>query len=318
MSNSGLEMERKVSIIVPVYKVEQYLNDCVSSILSQIYKNLEVILVDDGSPDRSSQMCDEWAKMDSRVRVIHKSNGGLSSARNAGLDVATGEYVNFCDSDDIIDSMMIKTLVDLHQQYKSDIVECESVLYCDGRETIIPQYHKADEITHFSNVDFLSNLLQVKCDCSVCNKLFIRKKINDYRFVTGKTNEDILLLLEMMEICNSITHINKGYYKYRVNPSSITHLFNESSLDLFYNTCYIRDIVYLKYPELSVVADNRLVRISWMLISKLHSRKEKNIPPFSHALISARKIIIKNLGKIFFSIDYKLMSKLKLIYLLLS
>lgn len=318
MSNSGLEMERKVSIIVPVYKVEQYLNDCVSSILSQTYKNLEVILVDDGSPDRSSQMCDEWAKMDFRVRVIHKSNGGLSSARNAGLDVATGEYINFCDSDDIIDSMMIKTLVDLHQQYKSDIVECESVQYCDGRETVIPQYHKADEITHFSNVDFLSNLLQVKCDCSVCNKLFIREQINNYRFVTGKTNEDILLLLEMMESCSSITHINKGYYKYRVNPNSITHLFNESSLDLFYNTCYIRNIVYLKYPELSVVANNRLVRISWMLISKLHSMQEKKIPPFSNAFISARKIIIENLGKIFFSTDYKLMSKLKLIYLLLS
>lgn len=89
-----------ISVIVPVYKVEKYLDECVESIVNQTYRNLEIILVDDGSPDNCPQMCDDWAKRDARIRVIHKENGGLSSARNAGLDVCTGEYISFIDSDD--------------------------------------------------------------------------------------------------------------------------------------------------------------------------------------------------------------------------
>lgn len=91
-----------VSIIVPIYKVQEYLNECIESIVNQTYKNIELILVDDGSPDKCPQMCDEWAGKDNRIRVIHKENGGLSSARNAGLDIIKGEYVAFVDSDDFI------------------------------------------------------------------------------------------------------------------------------------------------------------------------------------------------------------------------
>ena len=91
-----------VSVIVPIYKVEDYLDECVKSIVDQTYKNIEIILVDDGSPDHCPQKCDEWAKNDLRIRVVHKQNGGLSSARNAGLDVAKGEYIAFVDSDDFI------------------------------------------------------------------------------------------------------------------------------------------------------------------------------------------------------------------------
>ena len=91
-----------ISVIVPIYKVQDYLKECIESIINQTYSDIEVILVDDGSPDRCPQMCDEWAKRDSRIRVVHKKNGGLSSARNAGLDVAKGEYISFVDSDDFI------------------------------------------------------------------------------------------------------------------------------------------------------------------------------------------------------------------------
>lgn len=244
-----------VSIIVPVYNVEQYLHECVDSILAQTYKNIEVILVDDGSHDGSPQICDEYASKDSRVCVIHKSNGGLSDARNFGLDVAKGKYVNFCDSDDKIDPIMIETLVNLQKQYNIDVIECESVFYFGDREEIIPHYHKDDGIYRYSVHSFMSDLLLIKADCSVCNKLFIRSQFNKFRFAVGKYNEDILLLFDFLSICNGIIHINKGFYKYRETPGSISRSFNERSLDLFYNTLSIRDLIYSKYPELKKDAD---------------------------------------------------------------
>ena len=107
-------MQKKlVSIIVPIYKVEKYLKQCLDSILNQTYENIEIILVDDGSPDNCGKICDEYASNDKRIRVIHKENGGLSSARNAGLDVATGEYISFIDSDDYVSENFIKRLYDL-------------------------------------------------------------------------------------------------------------------------------------------------------------------------------------------------------------
>lgn len=108
-----------ISVIVPIYKVQDYLDECIESIINQTYSNIEVILVDDGSPDRCPQMCDEWAKRDSRIRVVHKKNGGLSSARNAGIDVAKGEYISFVDSDDFICKDALQNLYDRIKNDKS-------------------------------------------------------------------------------------------------------------------------------------------------------------------------------------------------------
>ena len=109
-----------ISVIVPVYKVEQYLDRCISSILQQTFEKFEVILVDDGSPDRCPLMCDEWAKRDERVKVIHKKNGGLSSARNAGIDIAKGRYINFVDSDDWMEKDALSYLYELRNRFDAD------------------------------------------------------------------------------------------------------------------------------------------------------------------------------------------------------
>ena len=104
--------KEKISIIVPIYNVEKYLDRCIESIVGQTYKNLEIILIDDGSPDNCPQMCDEWAKKDDRIKVVHKENGGVSLARNKGMDIATGTYIGFVDSDDYIDKNMYEKLMD--------------------------------------------------------------------------------------------------------------------------------------------------------------------------------------------------------------
>lgn len=126
-------MNPLISVIVPIYNVEKYLARCVDSIVNQTYKNLEIILVDDGSPDRCPKMCDDYAEKDSRIKVVHKKNGGLSDARNAGMAVATGEYISFIDSDDYVSDDFFECLLDVMNKENSDIAECSVVkLYEDG------------------------------------------------------------------------------------------------------------------------------------------------------------------------------------------
>ncbi len=125
-------MNQKISVIVPIYKVENYLHRCVDSIINQTYTNLEIILVDDGSPDNCPMICDKYVKKDSRIRVIHKKNGGLSDARNAGINIATGEYIGFVDSDDYISLHFYQRLMNVMKVSDSDIVECEIKKFKDN------------------------------------------------------------------------------------------------------------------------------------------------------------------------------------------
>ena len=126
-------MEEKISIIVPIYKVEKYLNRCVDSIINQSWQNLEIILVNDGSPDNSGIICDEYTKKDHRVRVIHKTNGGISDARNAGIEIATGDYIGFVDSDDFIHSEMFRDLYERMRKHNADIVQCSYRIAVDDK-----------------------------------------------------------------------------------------------------------------------------------------------------------------------------------------
>lgn len=226
-----------VSIIVPVYNVEQYIQECVNSIIAQTYHNIEIILVDDGSPDRCPQMCDEYVKIDSRIRVIHKANGGLSDARNAGICAANGEYVCFCDSDDILSPHFVQTLMGMAEN--KCIISCESVSFDGNKETTIPYYHRKESMSVYTSTEYLIGILKKTNDPSCCNKLFHKTIIGNARFDIGKTNEDILFLFKIIKDPIKVKHANLGLYKYRVNPNSITHTFNDSSLNYYYNGRYI-------------------------------------------------------------------------------
>ena len=187
-------MNPLISIIITIYKVEDYLDECVQSVIHQTYKNLEIILVDDGSPDRCPQMCDKYAKLDNRIIVIHKKNGGQSDARNAGLKQATGDFLCFVDSDDFIDVTMCEQMLRYQQESDADIIGCMFSWYEDGEIKAFPWLNKGYKEKHKLTLhDFFMDAVRQKLDWSTCNKFFKRSILTE-TFVTGRIYEDFLFL----------------------------------------------------------------------------------------------------------------------------
>lgn len=215
-----------ISVIVPIYKVQDYLEECVASIAGQTYPNIEIILVDDGSPDECPQMCDAWAKKDSRIKVVHKKNGGLSSARNAGLDVANGEYICFVDSDDFICK---DALQNLYNRIKEDAsVGITSGLiyrYQDGKASCFRDGWLRSEERVISADDFLIATMSQKSSYTVWNKLYRRSLIGDTRFREGRNNEDTLFMYDLgRNVVNqklTMVEIPQYVYYYRYREDSI-------------------------------------------------------------------------------------------------
>ena len=175
-------MAKKISVIVPVYKVEPYLSRCLDSIINQTYRNLEIILVDDGSPDRCGEICDEYARQDSRIRVIHKANGGLSDARNHGIDVAIGDYIAFVDSDDYIATDMYEKMLARLELDNSDMVVCNYYRFDEGSAPPKDGYIQLPDrvLTQDEAFDFY---LQIGGDyVSAWNKLYKRTIFDDLRY----------------------------------------------------------------------------------------------------------------------------------------
>ncbi len=224
-----------ISIIVPVYKVEKYLNRCIDSILAQSFPDFELILVDDGSPDKSGKICDDYAAKDSRIKVIHKENGGLSSARNAGLDMAAGSYVGFVDSDDWIDSDMYKVLYENIVSTNSDISECCFVrVKSDSPQSSI----QTTERIVLSGNEALIELYSANFYGSVVcvNKLYRKDLFEKLRFPVGKINEDQYLTPKLYHQSDKIVFTNYIGYFYYCNENSITQSqFSLKKLDAVYS-----------------------------------------------------------------------------------
>lgn len=225
----------KISIIVPIYNTESYLNKCIDSLVKQTYQNLEIILVDDGSPDLCPQICEEWVQKDKRIKVIHKVNGGLSDARNAGLDISTGDFIMFVDSDDFIDINIIMDLYLLQCKTDADIV-CGGVYrYKDGQIYGIYNETIKCEMVVFTGVEQLKNMLNSYTDCSVWGKLYKRSIIENNRFIKGRYNEDIIFLFPVYANCNKVVYTNKRYYYYRDTAGSITHKLSDKTMHALQN-----------------------------------------------------------------------------------
>ena len=210
-----------ISVIVPVYKVEAYLDKCITSIVNQTYTNLEIILVDDGSPDSCPAMCDAWAAKDSRIRVIHKENGGSAQARNVALDVANGAYIAFADSDDMMNVDMIRSLYDVAITQNADIVECgyslsENEALTQTKALISAEMFEpqAAMLEHISDRIFK----QV-----IWNKLYKAKLIENVRFVEGKVIDDEFWTYRVIGNAEKVARIDRKLYFYRQQDGSVMH-----------------------------------------------------------------------------------------------
>lgn len=208
----------RISVIVPIYKVEPYLDRCVRSIVAQTYDNLEIILVDDGSPDNCPTMCDAWAAKDSRIKVIHKENGGLSDARNAGLSVATGALVSFIDSDDYIAPEFVTELYDAIAQTGADVAECATA-YVDEDGNIL-RLRNAAPVAQMDKLEALRRLvLEDGIYQTVWNKLYRREIC--IPFETGKLNEDEFFTWKVFEKIEKLAVVEAPLYNYLQRGGSI-------------------------------------------------------------------------------------------------
>lgn len=241
-----------VSIIVPVYKVEPYLDRCVSSLVNQTWPGLEIILVDDGSPDRCGQMCDAWGERDPRIRVIHKKNGGLSDARNAGLEAVTGAYVIFIDSDDWVTPDFVEVLYTAMTETGAQITEC-GVIRTYGQEDI-----PSVEITAPREYNTEEALGQLMRDGDfhqyVWNKLYQRELITAL-FAVGKTNEDEFWTYQIFGNAKKIVKIQNPMYYYYQRPDSIMGAgYNLRRLHALEAKAQRQEYIDCRFPALSSLA----------------------------------------------------------------
>ena len=247
-------MNPLISVIVPIYNVEKYLARCVDSIVNQTYKNLEIILVDDGSPDRCPQMCDDYAEKDSRIKVVHKKNGGLSDARNAGMAVATGEYISFIDSDDYVSDDFFECLLDVMNKENSDIAECSVVkFYEDNR---FDEFSDDLSVKTYDTQDAMSALIaENQFHQHVWNKLYKTELVKDIPYAVGKLNEDEFWTYRVFGRANKVARINKTMYYYFQRISSIMGVgYNIRRLDALEGKANRQKYIENNFPDLSTQA----------------------------------------------------------------
>lgn len=242
-------MQPLVSVIVPIYNVEKYLKRCVESILKQEYKNIEIILVDDGSPDNCGNICDEYEKSDGRIKVIHKQNGGLSDARNTGIKFSNGDYYTFVDSDDYIAPYMIKDMVALAESQNIKLVQCE---FARGMMENYVFSSKNDFVIIDAKMAFETRETKI----CVCGKLFHKNLIDETDFEVGKINEDEFFTYKKIYESKKIILLReKGYYYYQQSESIMHKKQKKLRLDII--EAYDERIKYFENKS-----EKRLVEIS--------------------------------------------------------
>lgn len=223
MAEKTITEEDLVSIIVPVYNVEEYLHECLDSIVRQTYSNLQIIIVDDGSTDKSFEICEMYESKDSRIQVIRRKNGGLSAARNTGLEYVKGEWIEFVDSDDWIDSHFVEELMAAAKIHQADFAVCGTIVINtdENKETDVWEeremvYHSSREITY-------SRLVEGYIKDAAWNKLFKASFLEKMKFKEGYAFEDQFFTLLVLDKTKKAVSINKNYYFYRQRPGSITN-----------------------------------------------------------------------------------------------
>lgn len=288
-----------ISIIVPIYRVEQYLDQCVESLINQTYGNLEIILVDDGSPDKCPQMCDEWAKNDTRIKVVHKPNGGLSDARNAGIDVATGEYIGFVDSDDFVDVHMYEKLFEGFSM--AEDVAVTSIKVLSYKDSVTEPFGKAWDISEcriINGVDFAAKMISQECCFTAWNKLYKRTKLNNVRFRKGRNNEDTLFMFdlgnELKKGTSKMIELPYPAYYYRIRPESIcTTAKKPLEVDVIQNLEDMMDECEESDTNLKQIIYSRYIHRIFQFIDKMVLEKNKILYPVYYCTYQQK---VQNIG----------------------
>lgn len=242
---------KKISVIVPIYNVEKYLPACIDSILQQTYKDMEIILVDDGSPDNCPQICDEYGKKDERIRVVHQKNKGLSGARNTGIDIAQGEYLIFVDSDDTVEPTMVEDLYTYAEEHNCAIVAC-------GRNYVFEDGQIVCKITENKNriYDFADAMQEMNTftlfDMSAWAKIYKKDIFKDIRFPEGKLSEDYYIMYKLFDMAQSVGYVAKPLYNYLQRQSSISRN-KKINHDFAYAAKEQMEYLDNKYPQMAVL-----------------------------------------------------------------
>ena len=258
----------KVSIIVPVYGVEKYLNTCVESIVNQTYNELEIILVDDGGKDSCPKMCDEWARKDDRIIVIHKENGGQGTARNAALDIMTGDYVLFVDSDDRIMPTMVEKMLDATDSGKIDLVLCGLIVDNTLRIVNTNWYSKSRLFTSEELV--YEYLTSKKIATAPFCKLISKALIADIRFPEFRANEDAYIMHQIIGNCNCAFVLSEHLYIQKIREGSTEQSpFNKNKLKILECELSLREYISEHYPQYTDFAFDKPTKAAFALINKI-------------------------------------------------
>lgn len=305
-----MNMNKKalVTIIVPIYKVEKYLRECIDSIVSQTYKNLEIILIDDESPDSCPMICDEYTQKDKRIIVKHKKNGGLSDARNLGIDIATGDFIMFVDSDDLIDRHIVQFLLNSINTSHSDIACCQ-FRYIDELTVIGKAPNNLKKSYTISHNDCIYELLTKK-DIGVYAwaKLYKKELFQEVRYPVGRLHEDVFTTYKLVDKANSISIIPDALYCYRIRNDSITtQKITPKHIDAVYAKIALNNFVEDKYPKLSKYSKALLAYSCALCIYKIISSHDSLMLSYIPYL---RQILKKNIKYFVFYGNNRFSSKI--------
>ena len=291
-------MEELVSVIVPVYNVEKYIDRCVNSIINQTYKTIEIILVDDGSTDSCSKICDKYANEDTRIKVIHKENGGLSDARNEGIKIATGKYITLIDSDDYVEPDYVELLYNLLIENDADMSVCKHFVVYENAGTIDTG---TGNFYNLSPKEALEMLLYGNdFDLGACEKLYKKELFENIKYPKGRLFEDAATTYKLIDLCKKISFKSEAKYTYYIRSNSITtNSFNSKKMDLIISTKEMSDYIKNKYPDLEKAANRRLMYAYLSTLTQIaKSKKSEESVKYSKQIMeyikTNRKDILKD------------------------
>lgn len=250
-----------VSVIVPVFKVEKYLDKCLQSLLAQTYQNCEIVLINDGSPDRCGEICNQYAKKSHKVKYYYKENGGLSDARNYGVDKAQGDWIVFVDSDDYVTADYVEYLISIKNKFRADAA-CAKIRQVCSDQAPTERYEQTKTF-NLSTVETLKRMLYAKeLSVSACCKLFPKSLLLEHPFPVGKLYEDLFTTYRIVDECKNIAYGTKQIYFYRRRGESIMHgkVSEKNIQDAFDAARSVVDYMEEKHPEILPAAHSRYVR----------------------------------------------------------